>query len=191
MRLGVDSYSSDGFVIDFNSNNVNRVALKVNATSNTGKVFEVNNTTSNQNVFSVLGNGQLTLRTVESDGNVFNVKDNSGADVFRIGTTGIVWSTEVNVALKQDFPDYVFSPEYKLLSFDNLRKYIALENHLPNVPTAEEVKENGLALGEMQRVQMEKVEENTLYILQLEERIKKLEEQNAKMIQLIENLQNN
>jgi hypothetical protein len=61
---------------------------------------------------------------------------------------------------------------------------------LPGVPTAENVKANGLNVGEMQRIQMEKIEENTLYILQLEERLQNLEEQNDMLVRLIEEFQN-
>jgi hypothetical protein len=72
----------------------------------------------------------------------------------------------------------------------DMRDYIQLNRHLPGVPTAENVKANGLNVGEMQRIQMEKIEENTLYILQLEERLQNLEEQNDMLVRLIEELQN-
>lgn len=87
-------------------------------------------------------------------------------------------STE-DVEIKQlNFPDYVFAQDYKLMSFDELRNYININSHLPGVPSAEEISENGLSLSENSRIQMEKIEELTLYILQLEQRIKELESNN-------------
>lgn len=84
--------------------------------------------------------------------------------------------TTEDVEVKQlNYPDYVFATEYKLLTFDELRAYIEQNKHLPNVPSASEVTENGLSLSDNSRVQMEKIEELTLYILQLEQRMKELE----------------
>ena len=61
------------------------------------------------------------------------------------------------------------------MSFTDLRSYVATNHHLPNVPSAKEYEKNGVDLGEMNRIQLEKIEELTLYILQLEERLTKLE----------------
>ncbi|MDQ5930156.1 MAG: hypothetical protein QG594_1943, partial [Bacteroidota bacterium] len=47
--------------------------------------------------------------------------------------------------------------------------------HLPNVPSAKEIKENGIELGEMSKIQQEKIEELMLYILQQNKRIEALE----------------
>ena len=62
----------------------------------------------------------------------------------------------------------------KLLSFDELGKFIAANKHLPNIQAAAEVEKNGIELGDMQKRMMEKIEELTLYVLKLEEEIKKL-----------------
>ncbi|HPS83630.1 MAG TPA: hypothetical protein PLA88_04900 [Bacteroidales bacterium] len=75
-----------------------------------------------------------------------------------------------------DYPDYVFAKDYKLMTFVELRAYIEMNKHLPNVPSAGQVSEEGLSLSDNSRVQMEKIEELTLYILQLEQRLKELEE---------------
>ncbi|CAG5085143.1 hypothetical protein [Parvicella tangerina] len=71
--------------------------------------------------------------------------------------------------------DYVFEDNYKLMSLPDLEAYISKNKHLPNVPSSEELQTTELDLGEMQKIQMEKIEELTLYILQLEKRIKDLE----------------
>lgn len=191
LQLGVFGQSSDGLTIDFNSSNDNRVAVKLNAPESADKVLQVNNTTTGQTVLEINAAGQLIIRPSSPTAKAITIKDASNVDVFRFSTDGVMWSTEVNVALKEDFfPDYVFEKEYDLMPMGLLRQYIDEEKHLPNVPTAEEVKEQGLNLGKMQVIQMEKIEENTLYILQLEERLQKLEEQNTQMAKLIEELQN-
>ena len=77
------------------------------------------------------------------------------------------------------WPDYVFEPQYELLSFDDLRSFIHLNKHLPGIPSAADIEEaDGVALGDMQSKLLKVVEEQALYILQLEERIKRLEQGN-------------
>jgi hypothetical protein len=189
-KIGVTGNGMDGLVMDFNSTNDSKVAFRVNAAENNDKILEFNNTASNRTVMSLNADGKLSLRGTNPTNSIFTIYDATDEDVVKIGTDGVIWSTELNVALKGDFPDYVFSDDYKLLSISDMRDYIHLNRHLPGVPTAENVKANGLNVGEMQRIQMEKIEENTLYILQLEERLQNLEEQNAMLVRLIEELQN-
>lgn len=66
-------------------------------------------------------------------------------------------------------PDYVFEPEYDLMPLDELQAFVAREKHLPNVPSAREVKEQGLNLGQFQMRLLEKIEELALYTLALHE----------------------
>lgn len=63
--------------------------------------------------------------------------------------------------------DYVFQPSYKLMPLDEVEKYINLHQHLPGVPTALEVEQEGLDLGNNQATLLKKIEELTLYIIEL------------------------
>ncbi len=85
---------------------------------------------------------------------------------------------EVLVDLSGDWPDYVFIDDYELNSLDEVKNHIQTKGHLPGVPSAQQVEEKGIQLGEMNKILIEKIEELTLYILQQEERIKALEEDN-------------
>jgi hypothetical protein len=94
----------------------------------------------------------------------------------KLTINGKILAEEIQVVV--DVPaDYVFNPEYDLMSLSEVSKFIEQSKHLPNVPSAEELKMNGWNVGEMNNKLLEKVEELTLYILQLEERIKLLENQ--------------
>lgn len=95
---------------------------------------------------------------------------------FKVTGGGTVYGRKFVTTL-DPFPDYVFEKDYNLMDYDNLRSFIASKKHLPNMPTAEEIEENGADLGEINRVLVEKVEEMTLYILELEERLAEMEEQ--------------
>ncbi|MCB0810418.1 MAG: hypothetical protein KDB96_14165, partial [Flavobacteriales bacterium] len=89
-----------------------------------------------------------------------------------------ITAKEVEVTLA-GFPDYVFEPDYDLMTLEEVEAYIKKNGHLPNVPSAREVEENGLGLGEMNKILLEKVEELTLHLI---EQQKRLDEQ-AAMIQ--------
>jgi hypothetical protein len=75
-------------------------------------------------------------------------------------------------------PDYVFEEGYQLMPLDELKQYVRQHKSLPNVISAEQVKENdGFKMDELLIQMLEKIEEQTLYILELEERIARLEEE--------------
>ena len=93
---------------------------------------------------------------------------------YLLSVDGKVICEELRIQNSTIWPDYVFNEDYKLKSLDELEKEIQAANHLPGVPSAEEVKENGVAVGEMQRIMMEKIEELTLYVIQLKKENDKL-----------------
>ena len=77
-----------------------------------------------------------------------------------------------------DHPDYVFEPDYELMSLGELRKYVFEKKSLPNVISAEDVKrDDGFSMDELLVQMLEKIEEQTLYIFELEDRIAKLEKE--------------
>jgi hypothetical protein len=103
----------------------------------------------------------------------------SGASIpagYLLAVDGKVLTEEVRVELSGDWPDYVFANDYQLTPFDKLRNYIAVNKHLPNIPAAAEVEKNGFELGDMQKRMVEKIEELTLYVLQLESDMKEMKE---------------
>lgn len=73
-----------------------------------------------------------------------------------------------------DWPDYVFGDNHALMPLGELEAYVNEHSHLPGVPSAEEVEADGADLGEMNKVLMEKVEELTLYIIDLQKQINEL-----------------
>jgi hypothetical protein len=88
---------------------------------------------------------------------------------------GKIILTGAKLMLKQSWPDYVFDNSYNLMTLDELKNFIDTNKHLPNVPTAAAVKKEGMDVAETTRILLEKTEELTLYLLQLDERLKKLE----------------
>jgi hypothetical protein len=75
------------------------------------------------------------------------------------------------------FPDYVFTDSYDLKSLNEVDNFIQLNGHLPGMPTAKEVSENGMNLKDIQLKLVEKVEELTLHMIQLQKENQKLKRQ--------------
>lgn len=118
--------------------------------------------------------GQAISLHIASDGKIGIGTKNPGS--FQLAVEGNIGSREVQVTANSPFPDYVFDDNYDMLSLDALGTYIAKHKHLPNIPSAKEVEENGgFELGDMSLRLLEKIEELTLYIIKQEERIKALE----------------
>ena len=73
-----------------------------------------------------------------------------------------------------DWPDYVFGEGYAIPSLESTEDFIRDNGHLPGVPSAAEVEEQGLNLGEMNKILMQKIEELTLQIIELNKQIQEL-----------------
>jgi hypothetical protein len=86
---------------------------------------------------------------------------------YQLSVVGKIIAEEVKVQLYAAWPDYVFSNNYKLMPLEQLEQSINANKHLPNIPAAAEVEKNGISLGDMNKRLMEKVEELTLYIIDL------------------------
>jgi hypothetical protein len=93
-----------------------------------------------------------------------------------LDVNGIIKTRKVKVT-QTDWPDYVFDSSYQLAPLHQVEKYIQQNKHLPAVPSAAEVKKEGIDLGDNQAILLKKIEELTLYIIEQEKRIKKLEEE--------------
>jgi hypothetical protein len=105
---------------------------------------------------------------------------------FRLAVEGSIGAREVRVTNTNPWPDYVFSRNYKLPDLANVEKYIKKNSHLPNLPSASEVKENGIDLGQMNAKLVEKIEELTLYVIDLKKETKQLKKENVQLRAMIQ-----
>lgn len=86
---------------------------------------------------------------------------------FRLAVAGKAIAEEIVVQLKGNWPDYVFDEQYKLPSLQEVEQFIKAHRHLPDVPSAGEIRQDGLNLGEMNAILLKKLEELTLYVIEL------------------------
>lgn len=101
----------------------------------------------------------------------------AGAAGYKVAIDGKVIAEEVRVQLSGDWPDYVFEEDYELISLDQLEEDIKTIGHLPGVPSAQKVEEDGILLGDMHKILLKKIEELTLYTIGLKKEINELKSQ--------------
>ncbi len=104
------------------------------------------------------------------------VEMGSDANPTALNVYGIINAREVKVSLGA-WSDYVFEPGYKLRTLPDVEKFILAHGHLPEIPSASTVIENGVNLGEMDAMLLKKIEELTLYMIELQKNNSLLEDE--------------
>lgn len=100
----------------------------------------------------------------------------------KLSVNGKIRAHEIKVETT-NWPDYVFDTKYPLMPLKDLGYYISLNRHLPEIPSAIEIEKEGIALGEMNRKLLKKIEELTLHLI---EKDRQLDAQNNKISTLEE-----
>lgn len=168
--LNIGSYSAYPVRVYSDGGNANKLADIFIQNSQVGIGTETPNTNAKLDV-----NGNIY-----SNGKVFiGIADANTAtkiNTYSLAVNGPAIFTSAKVALYASaWPDYVFSPTYKLTALDSLEQFIKLNKHLPEVPTASDVDKNGIDLGLNQALLLKKIEELTLITIEQNKRIEKLE----------------
>lgn len=114
---------------------------------------------------------QLTYYPVSDPDKLFSL-DDSGR--FK---AEMIYTEQVTVKPSEDWPDYVFGQKYYLRPLVEVEQFIDKNHHLPNIPSAKEVKASGIELGEMNRLLLEKIEELTLYTIEQEKELDQQQQQ--------------
>lgn len=100
---------------------------------------------------------------------------NSSQKLLEVDNNGLLHSRRIKVDAAS-WADFVFDEDYKLITINELKNFIECNNHLPNIPSEKEVLKNGIDLLDMNIMLLQKIEELTLYILDLEKRITEVEQ---------------
>ncbi|OGS73311.1 MAG: hypothetical protein A3G95_06460 [Flavobacteria bacterium RIFCSPLOWO2_12_FULL_31_7] len=131
------------------------------------------------------GNNKTTLTLPKADSylGIGTTSFIDGSDVYRLSVKGAIRAHEVKVYTT--WADYVFKEDYKLPSLKEVEDYIKLNGHLINVPSAAQVEKEGIKVGEMTKIQQEKIEELTLYIIQQNKDIEELKNQVKALIEKV------
>lgn len=128
-------------------------------------------------------NAPLTAISITKEGKVgIGVDPPLSNSLYKLYVDEGIVCRDVKVTTEDPFPDYVFAPEYALMPLDELRKHLREHRHLPGIPSAAQVKENdGVEVGDLQVRMLKVVEDQALYILELQEQVDVLKAQVQKL----------
>jgi hypothetical protein len=219
-QVGPDKNGLD-VILTSSAPNLTGIGINTIVDKDGRKALNVHNAESNLDVFSVQGDGKVTIsgtsqhslvietnnfnnaciafhaqseqsdllffdlnnqlrgvfrHYIENGKSVYTWDDRSGGNynqLMKLSSDGSLYAHEINVKTGT-FPDYVFKDGYQLMKIEELETFIKQYGHLPNMPKEAEVLENGLSVGEMEVKLVEKVEELTLYIIELEKKYNEL-----------------
>ncbi len=129
--------------------------------------FEIYNGTNTVTPLTILPGGNVGIGTTDPQG-------------YKLAVNGNAIAESMTVKLHGSWPDYVFQSKYTLPSLNVVKAYIDQNQHLPDMPSEAEVAKNGINLGEMNMKLLKKVEELTLYAIEQQKHIDKLEEEQTK-----------
>ncbi|MCE7996663.1 MAG: hypothetical protein HEP71_32155 [Roseivirga sp.] len=96
---------------------------------------------------------------------------------YSLAVGGEMIAEGVKVTLVENWPDYVFKPEYRLFSLEEIKAYIDQNGHLPGMPSAQEAEKEGVELLDMNKKLLEKVEELTLHLIRQNELLQKQQQE--------------
>jgi len=100
-----------------------------------------------------------------------------------LAVDGKIIASEVKVQIPTNgcWPDYVFRDGYQLMSTEELEEFILKFNHLPDMPSANQIEADGINSSEMHMQEVKKLEELTLYVIDLNKELKKLRAEIAEL----------
>ncbi|MBW6481456.1 MAG: hypothetical protein K0B10_00195 [Vicingaceae bacterium] len=162
-KLNVVAQNETGLTVATNHTGDYGYGIRSMVAKNKTKAFAVYNAETQEESFVVLGNGNVGIGTTAVNGAKLSVEGVIRARRVNVDAASIVWS------------DFVFEPNYNLMSLIQLENFIVKNKHLPDVPSATEVKEKGIDLAQMDAILLQKIEELTLYIIEQDKRINELE----------------
>jgi cytochrome b involved in lipid metabolism len=158
---------SAGLEIDQTGNNQSFAKLLFLEYSNPAtEIIKVTNTVTNEVPFLLQANGSMTIH-------------NGTQKTLQLNADGTL-QARVIILDAYNWPDYVFKKNYDLMPLSKIKKYIEVNGHLPEVPSARETAENGIDIAEMNKILLQKIEELTLHLIEQDERIKELEIRKSK-----------
>lgn len=106
------------------------------------------------------------------------IKCHDELEVAEVLKANQIKAQDINVEMN-NAADYVFDESYNLRSLNEVESFVKENKHLPGVPSAAEMSENGMSMSQMTNLLLEKVEELTLHLIDMKKEINSLKEENA------------
>jgi len=166
-KLHIDTYNAgDAITLGATYQTGTKYAIGIN----TNTAFIIRDASSGVDRFAISQSGNIGIGT--------------STPTTKLAVNGTIRCQEVLVEASP-WPDNVFAKDYKLKSITEVDTYIKANNHLPNMPAASEVEQNGVKLSELNTKLLQKVEELTLYLIEQNKQIEELKKENKQIKELI------
>lgn len=121
-------------------------------------------------------NGVVTIGL--NDTKIVSISEEPYWHNYKLYVGGGIRTERVLVDLQNNWPDYVFEKNYSLRSIESVANFIRKNKHLPNIPSAKEIKDNGIDLGEMDAKLLRQIEELWLHMIDVKKENKHLKVEN-------------
>lgn len=123
-------------------------------------------------------------------GNIPTTAGGVNVSNYNLFVKGGILTDEIRVRINTTWADYVFNDNYKLKSLSELESYIKEHKHLPNVPSAAQIAKEGVEMGNISKIQQEKIEELTLYIIEQDKQLKLQQKEITELKEAVKNMLN-
>ncbi len=158
--------SNTGAAYNYSTNQVSNIPEILSAhTINASKKQRIKFMTDEIVRMTIADNGNIAIGTEKTSGH-------------RLTVEGVIAARKV-IVTQQAWADFVFEPGYQLRTLRQVENHITRYGRLPDVPSAKEIETKGLDVGEVQSTLIQKIEELTLYVIEQNKKIEKLEKENV------------
>lgn len=184
----VDGGSGKAYIHRFNSSWVSNTAM-----------WEANSIGFYESIGSMNIGGKSSFKVFTGDNNSERLRIDDAGNVgigtsttgsHKLAVEGTIGAREIKVEAS-GWSDFVFANDYELRSLEEVKQHIKENGHLPEIPSETEINENGINLGEMDAKLLMKIEELTLYMIDMNDRMKELEAENQELKEEISTLKSN
>lgn len=124
------------------------------------------------------GNSAFVNSLIFDNGTSVGIGTITPSSNYKLAVEGMIGARKIKVTQVTPWADYVFNDDYKLLPLPDLELYIKANKHLPEVPSAVQVEKDGIDLGDNQSLLLKKIEELTLYMIEMKRELNALKKQN-------------
>ena len=146
--------------------------------------------------FRITNNGKVGIGTIDPQAKL-HVSGEILADEIRVediaatdlNLAGDLAANNITLAANGQTADFVFADDYNLKPLSEVESFIKTNKHLPEIPSAAQMEEQGVNLAEMNKLLLQKVEELTLYVIEKDKRVEKLEGERENLEERLERLE--
>jgi len=152
-----------------------------------------NSCIAQQGVLSTSNNGSITIYDNGNPKDIIQVSSSGNVGIGKVNpeqkleVNGQIHTKEVQIDFN-NWPDFVFENDYDLLSLTEIARFIKNNGHLPEIPSATQVADEGIYVGKMNALLLQKIEELTLHLIEKDKEINALNEKYIMLEKKIDSL---